>query len=454
MELLILLGILAASPWASSLFTRGRVIPLASVALCLGVVVGPLFFSYQMGLQISLDRLLLLLVLAMCGFRYWNGQFGVPILKRVDIVLAMLVGWLLISALPTSSPPGTLPPLSRWLTFIAIPFAMYCIARLAPLEARDCSALITALIALGIYLGITGFLEVANLHRFVFPRYIVDPTNWEFLGRARGPLLNPTGNGVVLTVSFAAALLRLIHANRLDQIRYGIATAVIGVGIVATLTRSVWIGGMLTVLCVGWIYYRRYLPAIGLCGLAALVLMTTVPLRDNMLDMKRDKHLSAADAAKSVALRPVLAVVAWEMFKDSPLTGHGYGGYFEHSPPYLASRSHEAALESVRPYMQHNIIFSFLVDAGIIAICLFLTWVTLVGSYAWQLAVVPTGSTERRSLGVVMLGCIAGYLFNGMFHDVSVIPMASNFLFFLAGTTVTLHSAESSSRGAESEVQA
>ncbi len=438
MDLLILLCLLAITPWAMSLFARGRVIPLASLALCAGVVVGPLFFSYQMGMQLSIDRGALLLVLAMCVDRFWNSQLQLPTLKRVDVLLMMLVAWLLVSSLTTSSPPGTLPPFSRWLTFIAIPFAMYGIARIAPLSASDCRHLVSALIVLGIYLGVTGVMEVANLHSLVYPRYIVDPTNWEFLGRARGPLLNPTGNGVVLTVSFAAALLRLVHASRLDQLRYGLATLIIGLGIVATLTRSVWIGGTLVVLCVSWIYYRRYLPALGMCGLAGLVLLATFNDAENALDMKRDKHLTAADAAKSVALRPVLAIVAWEMFKDSPLTGHGYGGYFENSPPYIASRTQEAALESVRPYMQHNIVFSFLVDAGLIAVCLFLAWVTMVGLFAWQLASVPTGSTEQRILGVVMLGCIAGYLFNGMFHDVSVIPMASNFLYFLAGATVSV----------------
>jgi len=443
MELLILLGLLTVVPWLGRLLPLTRVVPLATAVLIAGVVVGPLFFSFQLGTQLSIDRLLLVAVVAKCGMTWWHNRETRPSLQHLDCLLGLLAVWLLISALPASAPAKEMSPTSRWLTFIAIPLAMYCVARTSDIKLSDLRWLINAIIGLGIYLGIIGVFEVANLHALIFPRYIADPTNWEFLGRARGPLLNPTGNGVVLTIAFAAAATRLLQGRtRGEHLRFGIAACIIGLGIVATLTRSVWIGGMLVSFCLGWIYMRRYMPALALFGMALLILAATVAPQDNLMSMKRDKHLSAADALRSIQLRPVLALVAWNMFQDSPLIGHGYGGYFHSSLPYLSSRSQDAALDAVRPYMQHNVLLSLLVDSGLLAAGLFVAAIGLMGVAGWKLAKHVQLAPEVRTLGMMMLGCLAGYLFNGMFHDVSVIPMANNFLLLFAGVTASVYAVQ------------
>jgi len=440
MELLILLGLITTLPWLGRFLPQARIVPLAAIVLAAGVVVGPLYLSFQLGTQLSIDRILLVAVVAKCCMMLWHNREARPSLQHLDCLLGLLAVWLLLSALPATTPPKEMSPTSRWLTFIAIPLAMYGVTRASNITLSDLRWLINAIIGLGIYLGIIGVLEVANLHALIFPRYIADPTNWEFFGRARGPLLNPTGNGVVMTIAFSAAVTRLLQGRtRSDHVRFGIATCIIGIGIVATLTRSVWIGGMLVGLCIGWVYLRRYMPTLALFGMAILVLAATVAPQDNLGAMKRDKHLSAADALRSIQLRPVLALVAWNMFQDSPLTGHGYGGYFHSSLPYLSSRSHAAALDAVRPYMQHNVLLSLLVDAGLIGAGLFAAAIVLMGIAGWQLARNAQLAPEVRTLGMMMLGCLAGYMFNGMFHDVSVIPMANNFLLLFAGVTASVY---------------
>lgn len=421
-----------------SMMARARVFPVATAVLCSGVVLGPLFQSVDIVIQMSIDRILLAAGILLFAIRYLQNSVKTPALKKVDYVLFALVGWLLFRAIPAIAPPGVEPPFGRWLTFIAIPLAMYLLARFAPLEVSDSRILISALIGLGVYLGITGFFEVVGAYPLVFPKYIVDQSNWEFLGRARGPLLNPTGNGIVLTTAFAATIMRIAHGSQNEKVGYSVAACIIGVGILATLTRSVWIGAFLVSVLFSWVYARRLLVPAGLFGTGLLLLFLTVGSTSGLLEMKRDKHLSAADAATSVKLRPVLATVAADMIVDSPLIGHGYGGYFHNAAPYLANRSHEAALESVRPYMQHNIVLSFLVDAGLIAVCLFCTWMFIVARFALKMLRSQAGSPESRTVGMVTLGCMIAYMFNGMFHDVSVIPMASNFLYFMSGMTLSV----------------
>lgn len=438
MELIVILGALSLCPWAIKLISRSAIIPVGVAVLCAGVVVGPMFFSFKLGMQMSIDRLLLLTMLATWFVRHWTIVLGSPKIVRVDVLMGCLAAWLLVSAIPTVAPSGVETPISRWLTFIAIPLVMYVIARLTPLTLRDCGWLLKAMVGLGCYLAVIGILEVTGLHGLVFPRYIVDPTNWEFLGRARGPLLNPTGNGTVLAIGFAAALAGFMQAiDKQSKVNYAIASALIGIGLVATLTRSVWIGGMLVGLIVALTYDRRLLPSVGFFGLGAIVLFVTVGSLDGLIALKRDQHLSSADSEKSLRLRPILAIVAVEMFKDSPLRGHGYGGYFTSSLPYFQDRSHEAALDSVRPYMQHNILLSLLVDSGLIAVCLFMAWLGMTARTAWKLGNDAARPPEIRALGTVMNCAFAAYMFNGMFHDVSVIPMLNNFVFFLAGVTTT-----------------
>ncbi len=438
MELILILFAVSLCPWGIQMLARARTIPVGIAVLCAGVVIGPLFYSVSLGIQMSVDRVLLLVMLSTWAVRHWSTVFSVPRIARVDLLIAGLSGWLLLSALPTVAPSGVETPVSRWLTFIAIPLSMYGIARLTPLTLRDCQLLFGALVALGCYLAGTGILEVTGMHGLVFPRYIVDPTNWEFLGRARGPLLNPTGNGTILSIGLSASLVSLVNArSKSERIVFALATALIGIGILATLTRSVWIGGMLVGLIVALTYGRRYVPTLGLCAFGALALFVTVGSLDGLVALKRDQHLSSADSEKSLRLRPVLAIVAFEMFKDNPLVGHGFGGYLQSALPYFQDRSHEAALDSVRPYMQHNIILSLLVDSGIVGVSFFVCWLVLSVRTAWKLGNSPQQPPEIRALGTIMNGAFAAYMMNGMFHDVSVIPMLNNFIFFLAGLTIT-----------------
>ncbi|HBE68917.1 MAG TPA: hypothetical protein DDW52_12285 [Planctomycetaceae bacterium] len=437
-QFLIALCVVTAGPWAASLLFRGRIEWVALGVVLVGTLFGPQFYSFHLGIGMSFDRLLLIAGCTLCAVRLIQGEVPVPKIRKSDIVLAVLCAWLMLSAVRAGSVPDGEPPTSRWMTFFLMPAILYALIRCGSLRQEDLNVLISAVIALGVYLGLTGVLEVAGLHALVFPRFIVDPNNWEFLGRARGPTLNPTGNGTILITAFAAALSRAVQRRQLEHTLYLIAAGVIGLGIVATLTRSVWLAGVLVVGTFAWFHARRYLPAAGLLAIAGVLLFSMIASQVDVLNIKRDKHLSAADAKKSVELRPVLAMVAWEMFKDKPLAGHGYGGYFAASPNYLTERSQDAPFEMVRPYMQHNVLLSLLVDSGIVAVALFCTWIGLAAFTAYRLYHFVGSTEDQKTIALTLIGCLVGYTINGMFHDVSVMPMMNVLLFFLVGLNLTV----------------
>ena len=285
----------------------------------------------------------------------------------------------------------------------------------------------------------TGILEVAGVHSLVFPKYIVDPAEWEFFGRARGPLMNPVANGILLVTAFAIALMRTSERDTVWGTLSWFAAGLLGVGIIATLTRSVWMSAGLVFLLYVWVYRRNLLAPMVMFGLGAGLLISTVGSGIDVLNMKRDKNLSAADAAKSVELRPVLAIVVMDMAKDRPLTGHGYAGYKATSQPYLANRNHDAALEGVRPYVQHNFVLSLLVDGGLVALGLIGCW----GYFAWRSAWIlggknRDGDRDIKTLGFASLACFIAFGLNGMFHDTTIIPMMVQFVLFLSGLVLGL----------------
>ena len=63
---------------------------------------------------------------------------------------------------------------------------------------------------------------------------------------------------------------------------------------------------------------------------------------------------------------------------------------------------------------------------------------TLVG-IGWRLARQGESSVETRWVGLLLLAALTAYLCNGMFQDMTIIPMVHMFLFFLAGIGVTVY---------------
>ena len=59
----------------------------------------------------------------------------------------------------------------------------------------------------GVYLAAVSLAEYFGAWQLVFPKYIVTSAldrNAEFVGRGRGPLLHPIGNGILLAICLAA----------------------------------------------------------------------------------------------------------------------------------------------------------------------------------------------------------------------------------------------------------
>ena len=345
------------------------------------------FYKVELGLlPLTADRLLLaLLIVQYFLWRRWGLTDPKPWAKP-NVFLLLLLALLVASALVTVGQTGETKPLGPLVVCYLMPGAVYWIARQTKWSERAAMVLLGSFALFGIYLAITSLAEYFQTWWLVFPPYITASAlkgTSEFVGQ-RGPLLHPIGNGILLAtclgslllwwprlgtasvgaekgtdtfgrhgpsgsgkgdrhllperpfgccaqkvpVPFSAGLSPFPPASPLFPRLLLIAAAVaVLAAIGATLTRSVWMGGALAVaLAVGLaLPWRWRLPLLA-GGLAAAGLLAAVQW-DNLVEFKRDKALEADKTAESVELRPVMATVAWQMFRDRPLFGCGYNQY-------------------------------------------------------------------------------------------------------------------------------
>jgi O-antigen ligase len=414
------------------------------LAGCLAVVLAGICFGHSLfnmpagPIPLTTDRVLWLLLLVQYVIWRRLGRAEPKPLGKAEYVLLAFVGVLIVSTFTHDWQSDKALPASRLFFFYLMPLGLYWVARQSVISERAVLALFGCLTAFGLYLAVTGIAETQEAWWMVFPPYIGTADSAEFLGRARGPLLNPVGNGILLTACLGGTLMWWPRVGRAGKIAVAAAALLLGAGLLATLTRSVWIGailGLLTVL--GLALPRRWLPA-ALVGLALMILLATAVPWDELAAFKRDRDLTAEAAADSARLRPILAKVAWEMFCDRPILGCGLGHYPTESVNYLADRSGELPLEKARSYVQHNVLLSLLTETGILGAGLFAALLGLWMVDAWRLWANRQSPFWGRQCGLVFLVLAVTYVTNGMFHDVSIILMVHMVLFLMAGLTAGL----------------
>jgi O-antigen ligase len=251
--------------------------------------------------------------------------------------------------------------------------------------------------------------------------------------------MNPAGNGVLISIALIAAAIGFVNSGRRVGFAYGLIGLVLLAGVYATLTRSVWVGAIAALGMISLFHTPRWARTLALMAAVLVVGLSATGFKDQVMRMKRDKELTAEAAEHSIQLRPLLAIVAWEMFKDKPIAGHGFWQYFSHNDPYHNAASYDLPLDQARPYAQHNVFLAILVDTGLIGSFLFFGFLLSLFGIAWRMASESTAPTESRSVGLLILSALAMYIVNGMFHNLMVIPMVHMFLFFMAGVAVTVY---------------
>jgi len=412
------------------------------LVLIIGSVFGYEFFHIAGGpIPLTLDRMLLGCLVILAGWAWLMNKEHLRRANGMDIAIIGIIGLLALSTFIHDYGYAKNLPVSRFLFFYCLPFALYMVVRTAKLNQLDLAAITTAVGFLGLYLAITGIAEVKNFHAIVFPRYIVESTITEFFGRGRGPFLNPVSNGVFQIAGLCCVCFWWPKASQRVRLLIIAMVPILAFGVYATLTRSVWMSLILVTGVVLWVTTDRKQKGILIVAatIGAVVLIPVIG--DKFLSFKRDKNVTLAQMSKSAQLRPLFLAVALQMFEDRPLFGCGFGQYAREKTPYLQDSTSSQPLRQTEVYLQHNVFLAYLTEVGLAGVFLLLIMLAVMARSAWLLWINRKRTLEQRQFGLLLAAILICFCVNGMFHDTSIMPMMNYLLFFVAGIVNNIRTA-------------
>lgn len=439
MAAILFVAISVALVGGAVVFLRGGLLAGCLVVLVAGTCFGHPFFNLPAGpVPLTVDRVLWIVLLVQCLLWRRMGRADPKPLGNAEIVLMAFFALLALSTFSHDWRANHSQPAARLLFYYLMPLGVYWVARQIPLRGRTAAALFAGLGGFGVYLALTGLAEAHGQSWLVYPRYIGATTEAEFLGRARGPLLNPAGSGLLQALCLGGALLWWPRLNRRGRAVLVAVATLISLGIFSTYTRSVWLGagvGLFVLLALTLPRSWR-LPVLG--GILLCAAVAGAAKWEEILAFKRDRDLDVRESVESVKLRPILAVVAWNMFRDRPLLGCGFGHYEDEQVNYLDDRSTGLPLEKARPFTQHNVFLAILVETGLVGLGLYVALLGLWTRDAWRVWRSAAAPPWARQMVLLFLVLLSNYLTIGMFQDTALIPMVNMVLFFMAGITAGL----------------
>jgi putative inorganic carbon (hco3(-)) transporter len=253
------------------------------------------------------------------------------------------------------------------------PFLLFLVAPVVFSSARERAILLGGLVAWGFYLGLVALFETTGPNALVWPRYILDATVGIHADRARGPFVEAVSDGTALYACAVAAVMAAALWPRPVWRALAIATTgLCALGIVFTLTRSVWLGAVVATLLtmLASRHLRSLLPPAGIVGLALVAgvlavvpgLATRVETRRGDIQTVWDRENLNAAALNMVEARPLLGF-GWERFNAVD------ANYFELSEDHPLTVTQATKL--------HNAFLTHLSELGLIGTSLWLASLVL-----------------------------------------------------------------------------
>lgn len=412
-----------------------RLLPVAGFATVVAGSVFSLDFFHVSGgpIPITLDRLLLGGICVLFAVQVLARRETVRRLNGLDLAVLALTAILTYSTVGHDYTYLDNLPLSRLLFFNLLPLALYFVMRHANMDFPDLRLISIGMVVMGGYLALTAIAETRGFGSLVFPRYIMDPAFSEFFGRGRGPFLNPVSNGVFQVIGLAC-LAMWWHRQPSARMRLLIMSLALlmAIGVYSTFTRSVWLGLIVTA---GIAFFlpadRRSKGAMIMAATIGFIALFPV-VGEKLISFKRDKNVTVNEMEKSAQLRPLFFTVAMRMVADQPIAGVGFGQYAIAKYPYLQDPKSMQPLAMTKTYMQHNIFLSYVTETGFVGLTALVVMLGVMTRLGWRIWRDPRQAFLHQQFGLLLVVMVANHCVNGMFHDVSIIPMENMLLLFIA----------------------
>jgi O-antigen ligase len=422
-------------PWGAAMLVRGSLVIMALSTILVAACFGFDFWHARLGgVPLTIDRLAELLLLGAFVVQTMLRRTDPKPVRMTDRCLGLLLVYLTISTFThdyhVELPHDVSPPWRLSAAYL-MPGAVYWIARQSPLTEGRLALVTKVLTLFGLYLAVTGILEINHQWSLVFPQQIADPSLGIHFGRARGPMLTSVSYGLYLAVCLLAAIYWLPRLSRFGQLALIATFPLFFASLFFSYTRSVWIGIALGLTITAGVALRGRLRgavlALLIVGLAGIGIVQS----ENIVGFKREQ--SVEETRNSAEWRKIFAYVSWEMFEEKPFFGVGFGQFHREKLPFLSDRSTDMHLQSIRDYVHHNTFLCLLTETGALGLLLFLLicigWIR-DGWTLWRSPVTPPWARRHAMLVLGAMGIYASQL---SFHELSYSPLDNLLIFFLAG---------------------
>jgi tetratricopeptide (TPR) repeat protein len=374
------------------------------------------------------------------GIGWRRGRFDlrpavldVPLLILLCVALASwAVSWL--------SHPSLRPAVwnegFRGFAFLAVNGVLpYWLAAQAARPDRD-RRLRRLWLAVGSAAAAYGVLQYMG-KEFLWPRDL-NP----YSGRPVSTFGNPNFLSSYLVMLMPAALAELLGARtRLGRAAAAAVFLAFSAAVVSTLTRSSWIGAAAAVGTFLWLTRdlwparRRWVLGVLAVAAALALLWPASPLAGTPVRAAG----RMAELAQGIAggqpygpwhQRLLIWSSAWDMVKDNPILGKGWGCFELFYPFYQGAHLSDETFRLFRTHANnaHNLVLEIWSQAGVLGLGLFL-WAALL---FWRTARrgVPLLPAEERPAAWALLAGGLGMLADNIFGNVSLFFAVPAFLFF------------------------
>jgi putative inorganic carbon (HCO3(-)) transporter len=319
--------------------------------------------SARVGLPLPPDRILLFAALTLLVLGEGARDLSRLRWQRVYGAMVLVVLWTVWSGLThgtLQSSYGFFALLDR----LVIPFLLFALAPVIFARDADRRLLLRMFVLLGCYLGLTAIFEITGPHSLVFPRYVMDPDVGILFGRARGPLVEAEANGMVLAACLFASILALSRSRGAWRGAAAASAALSGLGVLLTLTRSVWIGTVLgTVIVVALVpslRRRALLLAAGAAATLGAVVLSIPGLSTALVDR--------ATTSRSVYDRQNTNAAALRVIAEHPLDGIGWTKFLSDGTDWV--RQADSYPITNVDIEVHNVVLSRAAELGLIGAAL------------------------------------------------------------------------------------
>jgi len=398
-----------------------RWIALLLLAQCFAYKDADLGLSFNVGITVTPDRLVLIIILLLAAWMCMSGELQFAGLGKGGgyILLLALIGT--VSALAVGRGAADY---YRLFDFHYTPFVVFVLAGSIPHSLKKLEFLSLTFLALGAYLAINGMFERFGPHALVWPQYILDPKVGIQFERTRGSFASSEMLGAALVVTFLFYLLYSTRAEGATRYWAYMMTPVTMVIIYATNQRAAWVG---LALCSGLLalvktHMRRV--ARGLVTVGLLVFLSGLA-----------SHLSIWEGTlQTVRERLVNNLTTLDMGMANPIFGVGYGNFKTEWPKYFHHGVYEDVIDLTDG--NHNTFLGLFAEAGLVGLIPYV--LILYQMFRVGLRVYRQGEGFEREFALVFLLAALSYVIGANFSDYRNAQFCNTTIFLLFGAVASI----------------